>query len=185
MTRASTSATLVTLQRHDRTTWLIKGPADINEVMGRFQAARLVAGLGYLIADEHLPKFEWFAAHTGLQISETHPATAGPVKANPLPECVNCGTPARREHEPQHCPGCGHRWRGVVVLGPSGTRGYAPEQSCECGHIQTGKWGHCAKCGKSHKQSKPAIRQQERGHAEPTRLSETLPATLDRLGDRP
>lgn len=185
MTRANASAMLVTIQRHDRSTWLVKGPADINGIMGRFEAARLVAGLGYLVADEHRSRFDIFAAHYSLQVTETHPPTAGPVTANPLPECENCATPAKREFEPRHCPGCGRRWRGVVVLGPSQRHGYAPEQACECGHVQTGMWKHCAQCGRPHEPSTAIARHENRAATEPTRLGETLAATLDQLGSRP
>lgn len=146
MTRARATLTVV-LRRHGHNAWLAQGPGTaINNLMGRFEAAQLVEGLGYIIGDEHRPAFERYATHVGMSVVDSALPTPGPVIANPLPECVHCAQPASRHHPPRYCPGCGQPWRER----PAETHDADnhPRQTCpECGHNQRGAWRNCARCG--------------------------------------
>ena len=186
MTRGRAGAT-VAITRHGADAWLIRGTGrDINESMGRFGAAVLVDGLGYLVADEHRQAFERFAAHIGWRLIEATPATPGPAMPNPLPECWHCAQPVARNADPRHCPGCGERLRprNTTVA----TDELKPHQTCrECGHTQPGRFAHCTGCGAKHTPG-PALRAvptlpADQQPGEPRPVGATLPATLDALGE--
>jgi hypothetical protein len=105
----------------ERVVRLHTDPAD-SQTMGRFGPARWSPeARAYLLTLDVLPEFERFAGVHGLVIVDerTRAADAPPATGSfrgPLPECRECGQPARRADAPylRTCPACQSPWVPVI-----------------------------------------------------------------------
>lgn len=95
-------------------------PPDLAETMGGFGPARFVGhhppmpGVSYALPATELDKFRVYATNRGVTVVDSRPRTQRPGwMERPLPECADCGYPARRGHTPTHCPNCDAPWVGV------------------------------------------------------------------------
>lgn len=92
-------------------------PPNLARTMGGFGPARFVGynppvpGASYAMHTDDLPRFLIYAAHHAVHVIDTrHNGHTVPRQTTPLPECAQCGQPARRGHHPEHCPNCGAPW---------------------------------------------------------------------------
>jgi len=138
------------LTRHprDETSALLNiGPAHA-KTMGLFAPARWASDLkAYLVNDENVDSLIRFLALQGVHVTDDRSRGGGDA-LGPLPECANCGQPAKRDREPEHCPDCGKPWQSVVF---TQTRGFDwrpdPRTCTVCLTEQRGTFRFCQQCG--------------------------------------
>jgi hypothetical protein len=122
-TRQVTRLVRVRLHPDDERLVMLDTPPQLAQTMGRFEPARFVGlrGGAYVMPTDMLDHFASFARlHDVLLIDErssvaTDTGSGGRVvgHARPLPECAQCGQPARRDRQPDYCPSCGWTWAAV------------------------------------------------------------------------
>ena len=81
-----------------KTLWDLRDRGDLEQL--RAAAMRAVRN----------PQARTPAAITWESSWRTEDGEDGPVPFTPLPECVGCGQPARRDAQPRFCPACGLPW---------------------------------------------------------------------------
>jgi len=144
-------------QRHNGIL-LIDVPVELNDVMGRFGPARLsIEDRAYLVETEHFDTLSRHLARHNCQIVDERAKTSNNPSPNPLPECVNCGQPAKRDNPPAYCPACGDAWQPLYVTGT--THDWRRQASCPACHVsQPDGFPRCGACGAHMPPPRPLAR---------------------------
>lgn len=173
---------LARLRQHpaDEAALIVSIPHELNYEMARFQPAILATEhKGYVLLAEHLPSLQRFAQTVNLRIIDERAAPEG--SRTLMPECANCGQPAKLGHEPRRCPSCGGVWSSTFLDGLDNRRGLT--QTCPIGHTQQGAFPYCGTCGAPIEPTKPsgppAILRQVL--ADPKPLADVIAETVDLL----
>lgn len=123
---------------------VLRTPPDMASEMGRFAPARYDPQTrAYILLAEHVDALRKFATRSGIHIVDQRQAPPGP--RTQMPECTNCGQPAKLNAQPDWCPACGERWKPMFAEGHNGS---GVRLECRaCGHRQTTAFRWCGKCG--------------------------------------
>ena len=167
-------------------------PPELAPTMGRFQPARYspIRGGSYVMPIEQVENLTVFARFNGLAVSdERHTAPAGARivgPPRPLPECSNCGQPAKRGREPTYCPACGKAWDPIEYVEEAASLTMVECPACQ--ELQRPGFPNCMHCGQALPDDNPTTEHDADGEADQptnprTQLDDPLPlaVTLDEL----
>jgi hypothetical protein len=135
-------------------------PPELAQTMGGFAPARYVGDrppvpdASYVISQDRLPSFMVYAANRGVSVGDYRQPSSTPSQRpawaeHPLPECRQCGQPAKRGARLSFCPNCGATWDAIEV-GPAGQGRHesAPMVQCaSCMQTTPAGFTHCMECG--------------------------------------
>jgi hypothetical protein len=135
-------------------------PPDMAQTMGGFAPARYIGDrppvpdASYVISQDRLPHFMVYAANRGITLGDYRQPRQQPSQRpawaeHPLPECRECGQPAKRGARLSFCPNCGTPWDPIEV-GPAGQgrESSAPMLTCHaCQRTTPAGFTHCCECG--------------------------------------
>lgn len=176
--------TTATISSHpsDENILMLRTPHDHAAEMGRFEPARYDStSRAYLVHVDHLEPLRRFAKRIGMYLVDQRAQAEG--ERTLMPECRNCGQPAKLGHEPIRCPDCGEVWSSRFMDGLDNRRGLT--QTCPIGHTQLGAFPYCGTCGARipppEKTGPPVVLRQQL--ADPKPLAEVVVETVDLLYD--
>ena len=133
---------------------------DMAQLMGGFGPARYVGsnppvpGVSYVVGLDDVPRFQVYCTNRSIHVVDQRdsakPASQRPAWAeSPLPECRQCGQPAKRGARLSFCPNCGATWDATEV-GPAaqGRNQSQPMVVCDsCQRHTPQGFTHCCECG--------------------------------------
>lgn len=162
---------VVTVRAHETNPDLLYlcTPPELASVMGGFGPARFVGrppwttpDASYLIATDDLVRFQTFANSRQIITNDARgvvteaPAQRPAWAERPLPECRECGQPAKRGARLTYCPNCGQPWDAIEIGAPETHHHEAGVECPHCVKVHTCTgchlptpygFAHCVHCG--------------------------------------